>query len=58
LGISLHSTLTYRKRACGKLGISSLNELFGIALKLLTSLLELTPLSNRRGARLAQTLTG
>jgi DNA-binding CsgD family transcriptional regulator len=35
LGISLHSTLTYRKRAYEKLGISSQNELFGIVLRLL-----------------------
>ena len=35
LGISIHSTLTYRKRAYDKLGISSQNELFGIVLKLL-----------------------
>jgi DNA-binding CsgD family transcriptional regulator len=37
LGIGLHSTLTYRKRAYEKLGISSQNELFGIALRLLAS---------------------
>lgn len=37
LGISLHSTLTYRKRAYEKLGISCQNELFGIVLRLLTS---------------------
>jgi DNA-binding CsgD family transcriptional regulator len=37
LGISLHSTLTYRKRAYEKLGISSQNELFGMVLRLLTS---------------------
>jgi DNA-binding CsgD family transcriptional regulator len=37
LGISLHSTLTYRKRAYDKLGISSQNELFAIALRLLSS---------------------
>jgi DNA-binding CsgD family transcriptional regulator len=36
LGIGLHSTLTYRKRAYDKLGISSQNELFAIALRLLT----------------------
>lgn len=36
LDISIHSTLTYRKRAYEKLGISSQNELFGIVLKLLT----------------------
>ena len=35
LGISLHSTLTYRKRAYERLGISSQNELFGIVLRLL-----------------------
>jgi len=35
LGISLHSTLTYRKRAYQRLGISSQNELFGIVLRLL-----------------------
>jgi DNA-binding CsgD family transcriptional regulator len=35
LGISRHSTLTYRKRAYDKLGISSQNELFGIALRLM-----------------------
>jgi DNA-binding CsgD family transcriptional regulator len=35
LGISLHSTLTYRKRAYERLGISSQNELFGIVLALL-----------------------
>jgi DNA-binding CsgD family transcriptional regulator len=37
LVISLQSTLTYRKRAYEKLGISSQNELFGIVLRLLTS---------------------
>lgn len=37
LGISLHSTLTYRKRAYEKLGISCQNELFGIMLRLLTA---------------------
>ncbi|HLZ00963.1 MAG TPA: helix-turn-helix transcriptional regulator [Bradyrhizobium sp.] len=37
LGISLQSTLTYRKRAYEKLGISSQNELFAIVLRLLTS---------------------
>jgi DNA-binding CsgD family transcriptional regulator len=37
LGIGLHSTLTYRKRAYDKLGISSQNELFGIVLRLLVS---------------------
>lgn len=35
LGISLHSTLTYRKRAYERLGISSQNELFAIVLGLL-----------------------
>ncbi len=35
LGIGLHSTLTYRKRAYEKLGISAQNELFGIVLGLL-----------------------
>jgi DNA-binding CsgD family transcriptional regulator len=35
LGISLHSTLTYRKRAYEKLGISSQNELFGLVLRLM-----------------------
>jgi DNA-binding CsgD family transcriptional regulator len=35
LGISLHSTLTYRKRAYQRLGISSQNELFGLALGLM-----------------------
>jgi DNA-binding CsgD family transcriptional regulator len=35
LGISLHSTLTYRKRAYEKLGISSQNELFAMVLRLL-----------------------
>jgi DNA-binding CsgD family transcriptional regulator len=35
LGISLHSTFTYRKRAYEKLGISSQNELFSIALHLM-----------------------
>lgn len=35
LGISLHSTLTYRKRAYGRLGISSQNELFSIVLRML-----------------------
>lgn len=34
LGISLHSTLTYRKRAYERLGISSQNELFSIVLGL------------------------
>jgi DNA-binding CsgD family transcriptional regulator len=38
LGIGLHSTLTYRKRAYEKLGISSQNELFAIVLRLLASL--------------------
>jgi DNA-binding CsgD family transcriptional regulator len=37
LGISLHSTLTYRKRAYEKLDISSQNELFAIALRLLAA---------------------
>jgi DNA-binding CsgD family transcriptional regulator len=37
LGISLHSTLTYRKRAYEKLDISSQNELFGMVLHALTS---------------------
>jgi DNA-binding CsgD family transcriptional regulator len=41
LGIGLHSTLTYRKRAYDKLGISSQNELFAIALRLLASPLHL-----------------
>ena len=36
LGISLHSTLTYRKRAYERLGISSQSELFAIVLHLLT----------------------
>ncbi|WP_022719797.1 helix-turn-helix transcriptional regulator [Rhodopseudomonas sp. B29] len=36
LAISLHSTFTYRKRAYGKLGISSQNELFAIALSTMT----------------------
>lgn len=35
LGISVHSTLTYRKRAYERLGISAQNELFGIVLRLL-----------------------
>ncbi|MCK1734548.1 LuxR family transcriptional regulator [Bradyrhizobium sp. 138] len=35
LGISLHSTLTYRKRAYERLGISSQSELFAIVLGLL-----------------------
>lgn len=35
LGISLHSTLTYRKRAYERLGISAQNELFAIVLGLL-----------------------
>ena len=35
LGISLHSTLTYRKRAYERLGISAQNELFAIVLRLL-----------------------
>jgi len=37
LGISLHSALTYRKRAYDRLGISSQNELFAIALNLMGS---------------------
>ena len=37
LGISLHSALTYRKRAYDRLGISSQNELFGIVLRLMAS---------------------
>ena len=37
LGISLHSALTYRKRAYEKLAISSQNELFAIALNLMAS---------------------
>lgn len=37
LGISLHSTLTYRKRAYEKLGICSQNELFAMVLRLLVS---------------------
>lgn len=36
LGISLHSTLTYRKRAYDRLGISSQSELFAIVLGLLS----------------------
>ncbi|EJN15247.1 DNA-binding protein with HTH domain containing protein [Bradyrhizobium sp. YR681] len=35
LGISVHSTLTYRKRAYQRLGISAQNELFAIVLGLL-----------------------
>jgi DNA-binding CsgD family transcriptional regulator len=35
LGISLHSAFTYRKRAYEKLGISSQNELFAIALRMM-----------------------
>ncbi|MCP3396876.1 helix-turn-helix transcriptional regulator [Bradyrhizobium sp. CCGB20] len=35
LGISLHSTLTYRKRAYERLGISSQSELFAIVLRML-----------------------
>ena len=35
LGISLHSTLTYRKRAYERLGISSQSQLFAIVLRLL-----------------------
>jgi DNA-binding CsgD family transcriptional regulator len=37
LGISLHSTLTYRKRAYDRLGISSQNELFSIVLRLIAA---------------------
>ena len=37
LGISLHSTVTYRKRAYEKLGISSQNELFSTVLRILCS---------------------
>lgn len=37
LGISLHSALTYRKRAYEKLGISAQNELFGMVLRLMVS---------------------
>jgi DNA-binding CsgD family transcriptional regulator len=37
LGVSLHSTLTYRKRAYEKLGISAQNELFAIVLRLLAA---------------------
>lgn len=37
LGIGLQSTVTYRKRAYDKLGISSQNELFGIVLRLVVS---------------------
>jgi len=37
LRISLHSTLTYRKRAYERLGISSQNELFAIVLRLLST---------------------
>ena len=36
LGISIHSTITYRKRAYDKLRICSQNELFGVVLRLLT----------------------
>lgn len=36
LGISLHSILTYRKRAYERLGISSQSELFAIVLRLLS----------------------
>ena len=36
LGVTLHSTLTYRKRAYEKLGISLQNELFGIVLGLMS----------------------
>jgi DNA-binding CsgD family transcriptional regulator len=41
LGISLHSTLTYRKRAYERLGISSQHELFSIVLGLLSGLHDL-----------------
>ena len=41
LGIGLHSALTYRKRAYDKLGISSQNELFAIALRLTASVRQL-----------------
>ena len=37
LGISLHSALTYRKRAYVKLGISAQNELFAMVLRLMIS---------------------
>lgn len=37
LSISIHSTLTYRRRAYERLGISSQNELFGLVLKHLTA---------------------
>lgn len=37
LGIGLHSTLTYRKRAYERLGISSQSELFAIVLRLLSA---------------------
>jgi DNA-binding CsgD family transcriptional regulator len=37
LDISLHSALTYRKRAYEKLGISAQNELFAIVLRLMAS---------------------
>ncbi len=37
LHISIHSTLTYRRRAYERLGISSQNELFALVLKLLTA---------------------
>ncbi len=36
LDISIHSTLTYRRRAYQRLRISSQNELFALVLKLLT----------------------
>jgi DNA-binding CsgD family transcriptional regulator len=39
--ISLQSTLTYRKRAYGKLGVSSQNKLFGNVLRLRASPLRL-----------------
>jgi len=37
LAISIHSTLTYRRRAYQRLGISSQNELFALVLRLLTA---------------------
>ena len=37
LGIALNSVFTYRKRAYEKLGIASQNELFAIALRLMTA---------------------
>ena len=39
LGISLHSTRTYRKRAYERLGISSQNELLAIVLRLFRGLI-------------------